>query len=103
MSVTIIDVSPDGDDVFVASADLDGVVVQFAFRWLPYVGFWTCQMKALDGSILSMVLAVRTAGELLFDARQPGTPPGRLAWDGPSDYVKSDLGTLVNLMYVPNG
>ncbi len=101
MSPFVIDMRPGSDPLVSAGAELDGIETRFSLRWLPFVGRWTCTLKAPDGDDLSMPLMVQPGGLIRADVRDPRVPPGSLLWLGPDDYGRDDLGGTLRLIYVP--
>ena len=100
MTAYVVDVRPGALFAVVVSAQLGGVTVAFALRWLPRLGRWSCQMRTTSGEVLSIDAIVQPAGRVLFDARDPRVPPGSLVWTGPDDYTRTDLGETLRLIYV---
>lgn len=96
----LIDTVADSDLAFATSADLEGVTLRLAFRWLDRIGVWVCIATTPEGVLLGMEQIVRPGGRILLDVRDPRIPPGRLEWRGPDPYRRADLGITVQLVYL---
>lgn len=95
-----LDVRPGEDRAFARTFTLDGIAIVVQLRWLPRVGLWLLLLRSPAGDVLSLAQMVRPGSTVVMDTRDPRLPSGRLVWSGPDDYVRSDLGATLRLLYI---
>lgn len=93
------DVRPAARRAFRISITLGGVSVTLHLRWLPRLSAWTCQLQTPDEVDLSQWLVVQGGAEVPFDTTLDGSPSGRLYWVGPETYQRTDIGTIIQLLW----
>lgn len=99
MAILQLDVRTQGRYAQRISVELQGLSIALRFRWLPRISRWALRVEDPDGLQLSPESIVQPQGLVALDRSAPTCPPGDLLWVGPDDYVRTDMGEALRLLY----
>lgn len=80
---------------------LDGVAVGLVVYWLRRSAGWYLDAESDDGTPIATGVRITPGAVLAFPGAAEGLPPGRFVAVGADAYSYDDLGSAVQVMYLP--